>query len=104
MQFSFCLGLMLKALIQGVLNSFESDIVSNSGTPTSPGDPDLVAAGYTFNQPLDCDIAVYWKPVMKDLGVRFCSYNKLKLFRLSSLLYAEPLMVSLRLGSLKAIN
>jgi len=54
-------------LIRSVLDSFQSDIVGTGNATPPPsgggGDADLVAAGYTFNQALDCGITVYWKPV-----------------------------------------
>lgn len=59
-------------VVRSLLDSTKSDIVENTGPSPAPGtggegDPDLVAAGYTFNQNLDCGIAVYWMPV--DTGV-----------------------------------
>lgn len=58
-----------RSLIRSLLDSTQKDIVQ-SGTPgptpgptPGTGDSDLVGKGYTFSQPLGCDITAYWMPV-----------------------------------------
>lgn len=54
-----------RAVVRALLDSTQSAIVDTPASGSS-GDPDLVAKGYTLNQPLDCGITVYWMPINTD--------------------------------------